>query len=137
VLTTAANEMLEYIHNSKKRMPVFIAKEDEQAWLNKDLTPKDVMELCRPSEDPAMGAYTISKLLTTRNVNTNVPEVWRPMNYQQAIDQAHQYLLSGDKKKALEAFKNSITAEKIKIDDLANVANQKIIAQLGAGIELS
>ncbi|HEV8513165.1 MAG TPA: SOS response-associated peptidase [Cyclobacteriaceae bacterium] len=134
VLTTAANEILEYVHNSKKRMPVFIAKENEQAWLNRDLTPKDVTELCHPTEDPAMGAYTISKLLTTRNINTNVPEVRKPMNYQQAIDQANQYLQSGDKKKALEAFKNSISGEKIKIDDLVNVANQKILAQLGAGI---
>ena len=134
VLTTAANLMLDYIHNSKKRMPVFIAKEDEQAWLNKDLSAKDVMELCHPYNDPAMRGYTISKLLTTRNVMTNVPEVLHPMNYQLAIDEAHQYLESGNKKKALEVFKNSISGEKIKIDDLVNVANQKIVAELEAGI---
>jgi putative SOS response-associated peptidase YedK len=130
ILTTQANFMLEYVHNNKKRMPVFIAKEDEQAWLNKDLSQKDVMELCQPFNDPLMRAYTISKLLTTRNAITNVPQVRNPMNYELAIQDAHKFLLSGDKKKALEAFKNSISGDKIKIDDLVNAAGQKILAEL-------
>src|SRR5579859_3280152 len=41
VLTCEANSILEYVHNNKKRMPVFIAKEDEQAWLKKELSVKD------------------------------------------------------------------------------------------------
>lgn len=130
VLTTRANSILEYVHNNKKRMPVFIAKEDEKAWLDKELSKKDVLALCHPSRDPAMRAYTITKLLTTRNMVTNVPEVLGPMNYQEAIHQASQYLQSGDRKKALEAFKNSVSGEKIKIEDLAHAANQEIIAEL-------
>jgi putative SOS response-associated peptidase YedK len=130
VLTCEANSILEYVHNSKKRMPVFIAKEDEQTWLNKELSPKDVRELCHPSLDPAMSAYTISKLLTTRNIVNNVPEVLKPMNYNTAIQEAHQYLLSGDKKKAIEAFKNVVSGDKIKAEDLANAAKQEIIAEL-------
>jgi putative SOS response-associated peptidase YedK len=47
-------------------MPVFIAKNEEQAWLNKDLSPEDLMGLCHPYDDPAMRGYTISKLLTIR-----------------------------------------------------------------------
>jgi len=130
VLTTRANSILEYVHNNKKRMPVLIAKEDEQTWLNKDLSQKDVLELCQPSQDPAMRAYTISKLLTTRNIVTNVPQVLDPLNYQLALQEANQYLLTGNKKKALEAFKNSISGEKIGIEDLANAAGQEIIAEL-------
>ena len=130
VLTTRANSILEYVHNNKKRMPVFVAREDEQAWLNKDLSQKDVLELCQPSQDHAMRAYTISKLLTTRNIVTNVPEVIGPMNYQDAIKEAANYLQAGDKKKALEAFKNSVSGEKIKIEDLANAASQEIVAEL-------
>lgn len=130
VLTTRANSILEYVHNNKKRMPVFIAKEDEKAWLNRDLSQKDVLELCQPSRDPAMRAYTISKLLTTRNILTNVSQVLDPMNYQVALQEANQYLLTGNKKKAMEAFKNSITGEKIGIEDLTNAANQEIIAEL-------
>lgn len=130
VLTTRANAILEYVHNSKKRMPVFIAKEDEKAWLDKDLKKEDVLELCQPSQDPQMRAYTIPKLLTTRNINTNVPEVMAPMNYNDAIHEANQFLLKGDKKKALETFKNIMSGEKIKIDDLQIAASQEIKAEL-------
>jgi len=130
VLTTKANSILEYVHNNKKRMPVFIAQEDEKAWLNKDLSKNDVLELCQPSQDHAMRAFTISKLLTTKNIVTNVPEVLQPMNYHQAILEASQYLESGDKKKALEAFKNSVSGDKLKIEDLAHAAGQEIIAEL-------
>lgn len=130
VLTTQANSILEYVHNNKKRMPVFIDKEDEQAWLNKELSPKDVKELCHPSRDPLMSAYTISKLLTTRNIINNVPEVLKPMNYNAAIQEANQYLLTGDKKKAIEAFKNVVSGDKLKAEDLVNAAKQEIIAEL-------
>ena len=130
VLTTRANTILEYVHNNKKRMPVLISKDDEKAWLNRDLSQKDVLELCHPSQDPAMRAYTISKLLTTRNVVTNVPEVLSPVNYNEAIKEATIFLESGDKKKALEAFKNSISGDKLKIEDLTNAANQEIIPEL-------
>lgn len=131
VLTTEANSILEYVHNNKKRMPVFIAKEDEQAWLNMDLSVKDVRELCHPSQDPAMSAYTISKLLTTRNIINNVPQVLQPMNYNEAIKEAHKFLLSGENKKALEAFKNAIAGDKLKEEDLAFAAQQEIRAELG------
>jgi putative SOS response-associated peptidase YedK len=130
VLTTKANTILEYVHNNKKRMPVFISKEDEKAWLNKDLSKNDVLDLCQPSQDSAMRAYTISKLLTTKNIITNVPEVMAPMNYNTAIQEANQHLLNGDKKKAIEVFKSSVSGEKIKIDDLENAARQEILAEL-------
>jgi hypothetical protein len=77
-----------------------------------------------------MRAYTISKLLTTKNINTNVSEVMAPVNYNKAIQEANQFLVSGEKKKALEAFKNSVSGEKIKISDLENAASQEIIAEL-------
>lgn len=130
VLTTRANSLMEYVHNNKQRMPVIISKEDEKAWLNKDLSQKDVLELCEPSQDMAMRAFTITKLLTTKNTITNVPEVLAPMNYETAIQEADQYLKSGDKKKALEIFKNAVSGDKFKVEDLANAASQKIIPEL-------
>lgn len=39
IVTTAANEMMNYIHNTKKRMPLVLKKEDEQAWL--EATPPE------------------------------------------------------------------------------------------------
>jgi len=39
IVTTAANELMSKIHNTKKRMPVVLKKEDEQNWLQgKDYT---------------------------------------------------------------------------------------------------
>lgn len=34
ILTTEANELMALIHNSKKRMPVVLRKEEESLWLN-------------------------------------------------------------------------------------------------------
>ncbi len=134
VLTTRANSILEYVHNAKKRMPVFIAKEDEKAWLDKGLSSKDVLDLCQPSQDTSMRAYTITKMLTTRNIVTNVPQVLAPMNYNIAIQEADHFLQTGEKKKALEAFKNAVAGEKIRIEDLENAAKQEIKAELEIGV---
>lgn len=34
ILTTSANQLMAEIHNSKKRMPVVLKKEEESLWLN-------------------------------------------------------------------------------------------------------
>jgi hypothetical protein len=52
------------------------------------------------------------------------------MNYQLAIEEDNQFLLTGDKKKAIEAFKNAVSGEKISVNDLINVAGQEIRAEL-------
>jgi putative SOS response-associated peptidase YedK len=131
VLTTKANTILDYVHNNKKRMPVFIHPEDEKTWLTKGLSKDKVLEMCQPYEDSEMRAYTISKLLTTKNVNTNVPEVLQPMNYELATQIAGQYLKTGDKKRALEAFINSVgREEKYKLADVEKIVNQGVLAEL-------
>ena len=43
IITTEANELMSKIHNSKKRMPLILNREDEINWLNnKTLTSEDV-----------------------------------------------------------------------------------------------
>jgi putative SOS response-associated peptidase YedK len=39
IVTTRANPMLEVIHNTKKRMPVILAKEDQKVWLDINTDP--------------------------------------------------------------------------------------------------
>jgi putative SOS response-associated peptidase YedK len=82
VLTTRANPMMEYVHNNKKRMPVIIPGEFEKDWLNKDLSKDDVLALCQPFKNDSMKAHTVSKLITTKNADTNVDEVLRLHNYE-------------------------------------------------------
>jgi len=83
VCTTQANEMMSYIHNNKKRMPVIIPKQYEQDWLNKALSKDDVLALCQPFKSDDMKAHTISKLITTKGADTNADdEVLRLHNYE-------------------------------------------------------
>ncbi len=82
VLTTAANSMMEYVHNNKKRMPVIIPGNFEKDWLNKNLSKDDVLALCAPYKDDAMKAHTVSKLITTKNTETNVDDVLKLHNYE-------------------------------------------------------
>jgi putative SOS response-associated peptidase YedK len=82
VLTTRANSLMENIHNSKKRMPVIIPREYEHDWLNRNLSKDDVLALCQPFEKQPMNAYTISKLITTKEADTNVEEVLKVFDYE-------------------------------------------------------
>jgi hypothetical protein len=43
--------------------------------LNPDLTKEDVLALCAPLDASLMDAYTITKKITSKNEETNVPEV--------------------------------------------------------------
>lgn len=134
LLTCPANPIMEYVHNSKKRMPVFIDTENEKDWLNPDLKKDDIMDLCKPYQDPAMRAYTISKMLTTRGINLNVPEVLAPFNYNDAIREASELLQHGDKKKAIAVFKDLLnaSADVSKMDDqeLKQIATQGVRTEL-------
>jgi putative SOS response-associated peptidase YedK len=82
VLTTRANPLMEKIHNSKKRMPVILAKEYEKDWLNPNLTKDDVLALCQPFDTNRMEAHTISRMITDRKIDDkNIPEIAKPFEY--------------------------------------------------------
>jgi len=86
VLTTVANPLMEKIHNSKKRMPVILPREYEKDWLNPLLTKEDVVALCRPLDHEVMNGYTISKLVTSKKEETDVPQVLVPASYEEVKD---------------------------------------------------
>ena len=134
ILTCPANTIMEYVHNNKKRMPVIIAKEDEKQWLNRDLKKDAVMALCRPYDDHMMRAYTISKFLTTRNIDLNKPEVWEPFNYNIAIREASELLERGERKKAIAIFKESMNASadvnKVEDRELKLLSAQEVKTEL-------
>ena len=74
IITTRANPLLEKIHNSKKRMPVILKREDEKTWLGGDLERASVESFLVPY-DGELHSHTVSKLVSGRGVNSNVPEV--------------------------------------------------------------
>jgi putative SOS response-associated peptidase YedK len=80
IITTQANPLLAEIHNTKGRMPVILRPEEEKRWL-RDIPLDEVMGLLAPYDEKAMEAHTVSKLITTKGIPTNVPEVMAPYRY--------------------------------------------------------
>lgn len=81
IITTQANPLLAEIHNTKRRMPAILRPEDERRWLS-EIPLDEVMGLLALYDEKAMEAHTVSKLITTRGVPTNVPEVMSPFRYE-------------------------------------------------------
>ncbi|MCC8154525.1 MAG: SOS response-associated peptidase, partial [Tannerellaceae bacterium] len=59
-ITTEANPLMAWVHNSKKRMPALIHREDEKIWLDPKLTQKEIEGLLQPFDENLMTAYPIS-----------------------------------------------------------------------------
>ncbi|HEX6618977.1 MAG TPA: SOS response-associated peptidase, partial [Solirubrobacteraceae bacterium] len=53
IVTTAASEQLAHVHD---RMPVMLAPEAEDAWLDRATEPAELLELCAPLETTGMRA---------------------------------------------------------------------------------
>jgi putative SOS response-associated peptidase YedK len=81
IITTAANPMMEKIHNSKKRMPVILPDEAEKFWIDPDLPAEEAMKYMKPVSESEMRFHTISKLISKRGVDKNVPELVLPFDY--------------------------------------------------------
>ena len=81
ILTTAANPMMEKIHNLKKRMPVILPQASYQSWLKKEITPKELSELFNPFPESDMANHTIGKMVNSRYDNNNIPEILQPVTY--------------------------------------------------------
>lgn len=83
VITTIANPLLEKIHNKKKRMPALLRRDDEKRWLSKAVSRDDIYSMLEPIDDSIMEAYTVSKMISYRKGNTNVPEVMEKHEYEE------------------------------------------------------
>ncbi len=54
IVTTEANEKMQYIHNTKKRMPIVLKLQDESSWLNNEIPIK---EFAFPHYNPNLIAF--------------------------------------------------------------------------------
>ncbi len=87
MLTLPANPLMARIHNGKKRMPCLLTRELEREYLQKSLTPEEVLELlARPYPAEKLQAYSISKQITSRSEPTDVPEILQPYDYPEISD---------------------------------------------------
>jgi len=66
IITTAANPLMEKIHNTKKRMPVILNQEDENQWLNTSIPVDETLKFLKPFSEELMEAGEIDKSLFRR-----------------------------------------------------------------------
>jgi putative SOS response-associated peptidase YedK len=81
IITTDANDLLAVIHNSEKRMPVILDKTTEVKWTDLSISHAEALSLLIPCPSENLGAHTISKLINSRSVDLNTPEVIKPYTY--------------------------------------------------------
>lgn len=87
VLTTAANEMMRYIHNNPTnphRMPVILEKKYERDWLNPDLTEDDVLALCKSMPGDFLISHPITQEVNGRTLTSaqkNHPDIDKLVEY--------------------------------------------------------
>lgn len=60
IVTTKANPLMEYIHNTKKRMPLILSRVEERRWLDPELTKAEIKELMQPLDDGLMEAKVLA-----------------------------------------------------------------------------
>ncbi|MFN8286820.1 MAG: SOS response-associated peptidase [Chitinophagales bacterium] len=82
IVTTPANEKMEFVHNSKKRMPLILHSFDEEKWLDPKLSEEQLNQLMKPFPNEYLAAYTIGKRITDRNINPDSPETLEPSLYE-------------------------------------------------------
>lgn len=76
MITCPANELMEEIHNTKKRMPLILNEERAKDWIiGKELD--ELMEYYKPVESEEMEAFEINKKIILSK-NANCPEVQLP-----------------------------------------------------------
>jgi putative SOS response-associated peptidase YedK len=81
IITTAANSLLEKIHNTKKRMPVILSPEDEQKWISEAITPKDAGQLLVPVDEQKLHAHTVSPRIAAKDARADDPGLILPYKY--------------------------------------------------------
>jgi len=79
ILTTAANKLMTSIHNTKKRMPFILPENEWEQWLDVKAPEDAVKEMIQPFPEGFLEAHEISRMITARNVDADVPEVQEPL----------------------------------------------------------
>ena len=62
IVTTKANQLMEQIHNKKKRMPTMLNEQQASLWLSPNLSEQQIMQLASTQIDSSLlDAHTIKK----------------------------------------------------------------------------
>lgn len=75
IITTEANPLMEYVHNSKKRMPLIISKSAIQTWINLETSKQAIDKLMILFPESEMNFHAISTDAGNSRKNRNVSEI--------------------------------------------------------------
>jgi putative SOS response-associated peptidase YedK len=81
IITTAANPLMEKIHNTKKRMPVILHPEREREWIGEELSLRQANQILVPYDEQELSAHTISNRISDRAADPHDPEVIAPYDH--------------------------------------------------------
>jgi putative SOS response-associated peptidase YedK len=81
IITTAANPLMEKIHNTKKRMPVILRPEYEKAWISEEVPGRDAEQLLLPLEDEVFQAHTVSHQISSKSADPGDPSLIEAFQY--------------------------------------------------------
>lgn len=82
IMTTQANVTVGKVHDPRFRMPVILNKEEENLWLSKGSTVKELLGLCDAYPDEYMESFRVSTAVNATVVNkqhNNKPELMLPL----------------------------------------------------------
>lgn len=81
VITTPANSLMEFIHNSKKRMPLILTYENAQNWISPGLSINDIRLLMKPFDVDLMNATSVRKFSPSKIKEYSEEELIVPTIY--------------------------------------------------------
>jgi putative SOS response-associated peptidase YedK len=85
IMTTEANKVVSKVHDPKFRMPVILDKYSEPFWLSKDISPAELLNLCKPYPDEKMDVFQVGTEVNSTVIKgqiNNKPELVLPLNSQ-------------------------------------------------------
>jgi putative SOS response-associated peptidase YedK len=82
IITKAASQLFEKIHNLKKRQPVILGEEHINHWLSHELKQDDIKNIIYTNySEYKLEAYTVSKDLFSPKVDSNLERIVEEVKY--------------------------------------------------------
>lgn len=75
IITTRANQLLESIHNLKKRMPAILSPEVEKEWISNSLSVNELAELLQPLPDDQLIAWPVDSNKLKKGIDISDPSI--------------------------------------------------------------
>ena len=82
IITTAANPLMEKIHNTKKRMPVILSAKDEMKWIDPEISTEEARQLLLPLDEKFLHAHKILPGFNTPGSDPQDPSILKEADNQ-------------------------------------------------------